>query len=150
MEVLGGSFRLPWNCSGGSRSLLGGPHGVLRGAGGVLGVSLGSWSCSSEAWDVARASFEGSWSPCDVLWGSCGVLGSCLGDLVGDLVVDLGPHVLCAPMFQRFTLFLVECVLGGSWNVLGGALAYFGRSLLGAMRLQKFPWETCWATPREA
>ena len=29
--------------------------------------------------------------------------------------------MLCTPMFQRFTLFLVECVLGGSWNVLGGA-----------------------------
>ena len=55
---------------------------------------------------------------------------------MGDLVGDLGPHMLCTPMFQRFTLFLVECVLGGSWNVLGGA------------QTQKVTYTTCFSVLR--
>ena len=50
------------------------------------------------------------------------------------------------PMFQRFTLFLVECVLGCSWNVLGPvqtqkimytmSFKLLGTFLLNAMRIQ--------------
>ena len=40
--------------------------------------------------------------------------GVSLGDSLADSVGDLGPHMLCTPMFQRFSLFSAECVLGGS------------------------------------
>ena len=40
--------------------------------------------------------------------------GVSLGDSLSDPVGDLGPHMLCTPMFQRFSLFSAECVLGGS------------------------------------
>ena len=40
--------------------------------------------------------------------------GVSLGDSLGDLLGGLGPHMLCTQMFQRFSLFSAECVLGGS------------------------------------
>ena len=112
--------------------------------GGSFGKPWGSWSCSYEASGDRQGILGG------ILWflvmslGSWRVLGGSLGDLVG----DLGPHRLCTPLFQRFTLFLVECVLGVSWNVLGAhkhrvtytiILVYLGVYLLAAMRLQVLP-----------
>ena len=68
--------------------------------------------------------------------------------------------MLCTPMSQRFTLFIVDCVLGVLGTYLGAhkyrkscilcVLVYLGASLLGAMRLQGSPWETPWATHCEA
>jgi len=52
--------------------------------------------------------------PWEVIGGPWGVVGELLGGLRGDLVGDLGPHVLRTPMFQRFASFSAECVLGGS------------------------------------
>ena len=51
----------------------------------------------------------------------CSVSRGILGGSLDDLVRDLGPHMLSTPMFQRFRMFPVECVLGGSGNALGGA-----------------------------
>ena len=75
---------------------------------------------------------------------------------MGDLVGDLGPHMLCTPMFQRFTLSLLNLSLGVLGTHLGAhehrkscilrVLACLGASLLGAMRLQGSPWEIPWAT----
>ena len=48
--------------------------------------------------------------------------GVSLGDSSGDPVGDLGPHMLCTPMFQRFALFSAESVLGGSLGRAWGCL----------------------------
>jgi hypothetical protein len=64
--------------------------------------------------------------------------GVSLGDSLADPVGDLGPHMLCTPMFQRFSLFSAECVLGGSlgrpWGCLWDPQSFLvgPRGVLGA------------------
>ena len=64
--------------------------------------------------------------------------GVSLGDSLADSVGDLGPHMLCTPMFQRFSLFSAECVLGGSlgrpWGCLWDPQGFLvgPRGILGA------------------
>ena len=48
--------------------------------------------------------------------------GVSLGDSLGDPVGDLGPHMLCTHMFQRFASFSAECVFGGSLGRTWGCL----------------------------
>ena len=48
--------------------------------------------------------------------------GISLGDSLGDPVRDLGPHMLCTHMFQRFASFSAECVFGGSLGRTWGCL----------------------------
>ena len=45
-----------------------------------------------------------------------------LGDSLGDPVRDLGAHMLCTHMFQRFASFSAECVFGGSLGRTWGCL----------------------------
>ena len=77
--------------------------------------------------------------PREVLGRSRGVLGGSLGDFVE----DLGPHMLCAQVFQCFTSFSA-CVLGGfflerTWGAQARkssilfVLAHLGASSRGAM-----------------
>ena len=118
MEVPGGSFRCLWNCWRCSRGFLGGPCDVLRGARGLVGGFLGLLELFFRSLGVSPGHpWRDPGGLCDVLGVSWGVLGGFLAELVG----DLGPHMLCRPMIQCLTLFLVECVFGVSWNVRGGA-----------------------------
>ena len=71
------------------------------------------------------------------------VPGVSFGDSLGDMLGGLGPHMLCKLMFQRFSLVSADCVLGGPWDVLGGAFGVprVSRSVLGAsLGLLGDPW----------
>ena len=75
------------------------------------------WGSLERTW--GRTSTKVMYTACFCVFGSVfarrdAAPGVSLEDSLGDPLGGLGLHMLCTPMFQRFSLFSAECVLGGS------------------------------------